>query len=108
MLIFSVNDIFSGTAALLPGTRLITIKRPLTIKMPGPGPVKTVSASALIQTTTSSQLSSPINEQETQSESAIVALPAPTTDDSNTEGPLPLTSQIDEPLNNSAAVSYLL
>lgn len=57
---------------------------------------------------TSSQLSSPNNEQETQSESAIVALPAPTTDDSNTEGPLPQTSQLDEPLNNSAAVSYLL
>lgn len=98
---------YFSAAALLPGTRLITIKRPLTIKMPGL--VKTVSASALIETMTSSQLLSPNNEQETQSESAIVAQPASTTiDESNTEGPQPLTSQPDEPLSNSAYVSYPL
>lgn len=96
---------FSATAALLPGTRLITIKRPLTIKMPGL--VKTVSASALVETMTSSQLSSPNNEQETQSESAIVAHSTPTTDDSNSEEPLAQTSQPDGPLNNSSAVSFL-
>lgn len=105
LIYFSKLYVFA-TAALLPGTRLITIKRPLTIKMPGL--VKTVSASALVETMTSSQLSSPNNEQETQSESAIVAHPTPTTDDSNTEEPLPQTSQPDEPLNNSSAVSFLL
>lgn len=98
LILLELCAVFSGPAALLPGARLITIKRPVTIKMPGL--IKTVPASAVVETITSLQLKSP-NEQATQHELANVADPASTTDDSNT-GDLQLQiRRPDEHLNNT-------